>query len=133
DRLSVLRRKRQSLFTSHRQSRWITYDLVLGPIGYQRALYLERAELGKAKLRHLRLDGANFQFANLEEADLYGTSLRSANLLRANLIKADLIRADLSKANLSGAKNICKAKLDEYVRKEYCSSQAESPQSNEKP
>jgi hypothetical protein len=111
----------------------LVYFLLLGPGRYTRTLNLERAELGKAKLRHLDLSGANFMLANLEGADLHRAHLREADLSWADLREANLSGANLREANLSGARNLCEAILDEDVREKYCSPQAESPKSKEKP
>ena len=59
-----------------------------------------------ARLRHLKLRGADLAQANLEMIDLQGSdltdvNLKSANLRQANLEMTKLVRADLSLADLS--------------------------------
>ncbi len=65
-------------------------------------------EWRSARLRHLKLRGADLALTNLEMIDLLGSDLsdanfKSANLRRANLELTKLARTDLSLADLSEA------------------------------
>jgi uncharacterized protein YjbI with pentapeptide repeats len=71
-------------------------------------VYLQKANLKRAKLKEVFLFGANLIRAEIAQADLREAKLKEAKLLGANLWganlqKASLYRADLQKANLFSA------------------------------
>jgi len=64
---------------------------------------LEGANLQKADLRSVKLQGADLYLANLQEAILWGANLREADVAGANLRGASLEAAKLQRAFLGGA------------------------------
>jgi hypothetical protein len=66
-------------------------------------IYLQNADLRKARLEGAKLSGASLQGAQFEGADLFAADLKKADLRRANLEKANLWGATLCQADLEGA------------------------------
>ena len=62
--------------------------------------YFEGADLSRANLRDVRLNGAVLARAKLIEADLAGADLRGTNLVGANFSRARLCGMDVSKASM---------------------------------
>jgi hypothetical protein len=78
---------------------WNSYRAEHPEIG----IYLQNADLRRAKLEGAKLNGADLEGARLEGADLFAADLKKANLRRVNLEKANLWGATLCQANLEGA------------------------------
>lgn len=66
-------------------------------------IYLQNADLRRARLEGAKLNGADLEGAQLEGADLFAADLKKANLKRANLEKANLWGAALCQSNLEEA------------------------------
>jgi hypothetical protein len=66
-------------------------------------IYLQNADLRRAKLEGVKLSGASLEGAQFEGADLFAADLKKADLRGANLEKANLWGATLIEANLEGA------------------------------
>ena len=64
----------------------------------------ERADLQRAALRGVKLQGAALGWADLQGASMFGASLQGAALGWANLEGANLAGANLQEASLFGAK-----------------------------
>ncbi len=75
------------------------------------------ADLQRANLSGVNLQGAFLLEANLQGADLQRANLAGVNLQGADLSWAGLLRADLQRANLSGA-NLAEADLHGAVADE---------------
>jgi uncharacterized protein YjbI with pentapeptide repeats/ABC-type sugar transport system substrate-binding protein len=88
-----------------RQWPWIQQQVNPMDLSYSN---FQGADLSRANLVGINLEGSNFQGANLERIDLRGANLKGVNLQEANLARADLRGASLNNAilddsNLYGA------------------------------
>ncbi|MEO0563950.1 MAG: pentapeptide repeat-containing protein [Chloroflexota bacterium] len=80
---------------------------------------LSGVRMGRADVRHARMDfadlsGAHLYFANMERADMSGSDLRGTVLTGANLRHADVVAAKLQGALLSEA-DLTHCKIDRAI------------------